>query len=315
MADNNYKKMKSQVRTSLTLLVLAVITITTATYAWFTIVNNSSVHDITLDVTAGAKLMIDTEFSTDMNDYTDIVDADMINAQLTANFSSTGFTEMSKLKIAPLTSGNGQAMYTQNGNTINRPSEASSGNFFELSLWFISSRDMDVYLNGQASADLLDDGTYIRSNEANNALQQPVERCARMSITPFYSGSDADNQVLSGSMSDYKTSGFTNIYEPNKDLGVPTKLSGQAKADNGGNLDQSTFVTLGDNGGIEVAGEKTPLLFTLKENIPVRVMLRLWIEGEDAQCLNSGGSINIEKAKFNALLRFCGADANGMYVE
>lgn len=287
-------KLKKKARASLALLLVAVISISTATYAWFTLSNSATVQSMEVKVGTGTKLMVSTSNSGNgadpWNGYVSELTTEMVDEALNRNLSY----RLTDVLLWPLTSGNGTDLYTQGGNaaTAKSPVDASTKYYLELNLWFRSSVDMNVYLNGEDSGATADDKTEIVSHGGNDAKQAPVDRAVRLSFE--------------------SEGGGTVIYEPNKD--GDTALHGHAATDGGST--QQTFGSLGTNAGTE----SSETVFTLKADTPKQVTLRLWLEGEDPQCVNGNGTgtdkdINLEKARLLAQLRFCGADNSGKFIE
>lgn len=295
-ASDETKKLKNKARASLTLLLVAVISITTATYAWFTLSNSATVQSMEVKVGTGTKLMVSTTSggSTNWDDYKAELDNDDINALLK---TATGYPNgLSDIRLWPLTSGNGYRLYTESGNTTGTAVTMATKYYLELDLWFMSSVDMNVYLNGDNSPNAAaDDGTRVWSEESD-VNKRKVQEAVRVSFTDVTGNSAA-------------------IYEPNKT--VATTLSGHARTDGGST--QNTFVTLGDNDGTG-NGTGVPVVFSLTANTPKNIVIRLWIEGEDPQCVNGNGTAgeantNLEEALLKLRLRFCGADDSGNYIE
>lgn len=310
MAKEAAHKLKKKFRASLLLLLAAVISITTATYAWFSLSNTTVVQDMTVQVATSTALKARTAPSANLNDYASTITNEMVEGAL-------GF-KLEELRLWPLTSGNGYNLYTQSTNSVSGASavDPKSKNYLELKLWFMADTDMNVYLNADNSPGLTGadaDGTMVFSAGTNTSSQEPVEKCARISFTPMAlrSGGSVTNA------SDYTVVETPSIYEPNKDGG--TTLNGNARSQNIGSGDlQQTFVSLGNNAGTNKGtSSETPFIFKLSRNTPKLVVIRLWIEGEDSECRNgnNGSAINIEEAKLVARLRFCGADDNGLFLE
>ena len=292
------RKLKNKAKASLPLLLVAVISITTATYAWFTLSNSTSVQSMEVRVGTGTKLMVSTSDSGTSSDpwygYVAALDNDMVNEALKDGHNY----QLGDLRLWPLTSGNGYTLYTESGNADGSASPAASKYYLDLELWFRSSVDMDVYLNGSDSAADKEDGTLVSAKDTNNTAQKPVDHAVRVSFTA-YDGNTVESHV---------------IYEPNKD--GPTRLKGHAKTDNGSSETQPTFDALGDNTGLS----GSDVLFSLTAEEPKRVVLRIWIEGEDPQCVNGNGTgadsgTNLEQADLLAQFRFCGADRDGKFIE
>lgn len=297
------KKLKSKAKASLTLLLVAVISISTATYAWFTLSNSTSVQEMVVQVATGTLLRVRPNYlgyTDDIDQYYTELTTEQVNATLQHDFSY----KLEDIRLWPLTSGNGYDLYTESVNTV--PAKRGDGSapstryYLELDLWFMSNSTMHVYLNADDSPDNTIKGTSVTSAATNSAAQQPVQEAARISFTS-YQGQGTDVEQV-------------RIYEPNRN--VATNLTGNALADNNNTAAQVTFVELGNNAGTGTEnGTAAPVLFDLQKDVPKHVVIRLWIEGEDPQCVNGVNSVDISKAKLETRLRFCGADDAGNIIE
>lgn len=337
------KKLKNKARASLALLLIAVISISTATYAWFTLSNSTSVQSMVIEVGTGTTLkayagkntsenvdeyfaVIKSEGSTDYATGEIITDA--LPKKSDFPLLTTDIKSLSEIKLWPVTSGNGKLLYTEG---LNDPGITTTGSgpekkyYVQLTLTFISDTTMDVYLNGSNSSTDVEDGTLVQPGVTLNQAkpgggkytQADVDaaknavKALRISFesvdeynTPVYVIYEADNTGTNGSVETTALNGHAR-----KDL---QKLPGMSTA-----TTQQTFTALGDNTGRNVSPTETPVLFSLVANEPKVVTVRMWVEGEDKQCINDGtNGVNIEKALLNVRFRFCGADpTTGDFIE
>lgn len=376
------RRMKRNAKIALSLLLIAVISLTTATYAWFSLSNNAYVSNITMEVSTGSKLRISTGFDeagtkvdiSDIDNYVITVNGTMVNTKVNAMYADSGeeganadLNSMYKFRLSPLTSGDGVKLYTQNKNENGTADDAvkmQTGKFFQIDFMFMSTVDMYVYLNGDDTSDGKDDSTFITADNDtiiaanadvanktdlgytdpdNTATQRNVVDVVRMSFTPYYlnaaTAGDAAATLASqqgatavDDWTAYSNQGDSVIWEPwieetssETTAPTPVTLKGLAATD-AGQTTQPTFTTLGANAGVGKAitalgAGDTEILFVLAADVPTKVELRIWIEGEDDKCVNGmtdegeETEVNIELADFLMRLRFCGADENGEYVE
>ncbi len=304
------KKLKNKARASLALLLVAVISISTATYAWFSLSNSTSVQSMIVEVSTGVtlKAYAGSTTSTDVTKYFSVIKSEgatgalkageIITDALPGTVNGVTIDSLEDVKLWPVTSGNGIKLYTENGNrsTAANPQAGPDRRYYlQLTMTFIADTDMDVYLNGDDSATNAGDGTGVTPNTDGSAADENAIKALRVSFEDT-----AQNTAV--------------IYEPGWD-GTPTPLSGHAKTDGGNAAQQSTFTNLGTNSGRKGNGTESPALFRLEKGKPKEIIIRMWVEGEDAQCLNND-TINIEKAKMNIRLRFSGADkTTGDFIE
>lgn len=295
------KRLKSKARTSLALLVIAAISITTATYAWFSLSNSTSVQSMIVEVGTGTtlKAYAGTTASALLADYYGVIKSEGSTGgggEVVTSALPSGITSLSKIKLWPVTSGNGVKLYTESGNagTPGTPAGPERMYYIELTFTFLADTDMDVYLNGDNSSAALEDKTQVTPNTGGNQADENAVKALRISFE------DA-------------AAGTSRIYEPGYD-GTATALTGAAKTDAAA-ASQPTFTHLGDNSGRRKgSANESPTLFSLTANTPKVIVIRMWVEGEDAQCVNTS-AVNIERAKINVRLRFSAAGADGNFME
>ncbi|WP_130861045.1 hypothetical protein [Bacilliculturomica massiliensis] len=141
---------------------------------------------------------------------------------------------------------------------------SSSKNFLEFDLYFISSQDMDVYLTEEDSIAGQKDGTDFSTSETGGKAD--VLNCIRVSFAP-----DGGSSV---------------IYEPHKVGSTTLSVLGKGT--------QDTFTKA-------KTGDADAKLFSLTAETPKKVTVRVWIEGDDDDCIDK-----VIKATFSGRLRFEG---------
>lgn len=273
------KGLRSKLNITVAMLAIAFIALGTATYAWFTVSMSSNVQTMELEVTSGNGLRINTVYSANIEDYFGTVSNGMIETQLGSLLST--------YKLQPLTSGNGTRFFSEQGNVAVPVKEtlAATKRFLQFDLYFICTDDAYIHLTDQNSAAAVkagtSDGTAVIPAATNTVAQSDVIKCMRISFTP--------------------EGGTTVVYEPNKD--AVTTLFGQARADNGDIAAQTTFDSL------DYTSDDSRV-FTLSANTPKRVTVCIWIEGEDAECLDP-----VILAQVLIRFRFVATDAAGVMLD
>ncbi len=283
---------KQKLHTAVSMLALTVIALTTATYAWFTLAASTRVNELDLEVSAGAKLKIATnDLGNDIEEYYDEVvgmGGDSVDNDIDRwlQDSRNGFNiSLSDILLCPLTSGNGADFYTEAGNSSGtKVSKAnlSSGSYMEYELYLIAESDMRVHLSTDEDDDAV--WTHISAAESdlnNSTSQEDVEGCVRMSFTS--TDEDGSDRVI--------------IWAP-RDNNSDTNLKGSALSDN-----TVTVTGLSDHNDMDYNNDTW--VCELIANTPKLVTVRVWIEGEDPQCVN-----DIQKAKFRTWLHFQGTDSD-----
>jgi hypothetical protein len=279
---------KQRLHTTICMLSLTIIALTTATYAWFTLAASTRVNELDLNVSAGANLKIATRnMGDDIDDYFDEVVSENDGSDDGSEIDAWLYTEykvhLSDLLLSPHTSGDGINMYTQQANENGGKASAENSNtYLQYELWFIAEEDMRVHL----STDEDDDGiyTHIETHDDNSTDQDSVLGCVRMS---FYCEDD-DITVLwapDGNDSD-------------------TTLKGQAAKDGGSS---PSMIELDNSSAMEYTDDT--YICELEANEPKKVIVRVWIEGEDPQCVDK-----VQKSKFITWLRFQGTDENNQPI-
>ena len=250
---------KSKLNIALIMIALAIIVLITGTYAWFTLSLSGKVNTMDLQVTTGDYLRIDTsDRGNNIENWSkSVLDAADIEKQL-------GVT-LEKYTILPVTSGNGTKMYTRSGNEV----ATDKRSYLQFDLYFVSNKDVNVYLTEENSADG-NDGTKVISNNTNSTKQASVVDCVRIS---FAEGNSSTGKI-------YEPAGVSN-----------TKLTVSNAISDGGQT-QSTF----SNAKVGQTGSN---LFKLTANQSKKITVRIWIEGDDKDCTS-----DVELSKFQTRLRF-----------
>ena len=234
-------------KTSLSIFIIALMVMITATLAWFTVSGLAGTDGLDMNCTTGSELRIATSnLGNDINAYEKTVTADMINAQLTAN----NYKVLSDIKLAPLSTRNassdiGTRLFLQNG--TERTNEGpGAGEYLLVNLWLISGNNVDVYLSDKESEDGANDGTKITSASGNTSAQAEIIRTARISFAPE-GESTKIYEIEQRGYAANQTNAFWNISENND----------------------------------------SNKICSLQANTPKQITVRVWIEGEDPLCVDA----------------------------
>lgn len=251
---------RSKLHISTAMIILAVLALATGTFAWFSISLSGRVNTMDLQVTAGDYLRVDVrDRGNNIENWpSSLVEAGDIEDQLGR--------ELEEYELMPVTSGNGEDFYTRRGTEV----DEDRLSYLQFDLYFISNKDVNVYLTEEDSS-AGNDGTRVSSDNSNDDGQADVVDCVRISFDP--------------------PSGSTKIYEPSGESN--TRLTVDEAISDGGSR-QSTFSDAR-------VGDSDSLLFSLDANVSKRITVTIWIEGDDEQCDN-----DIELSKFQTRLRFEG---------
>lgn len=249
---------KKDLRRMVILTCVCVLMLGSATYAWFSVSNTPRVENLALVAgTMGNLKISDTVNGT----YGDVIDLQ--------NAASAG--NMSSVVLNPSTTTDGitfrAPVYTENevsGTTGITDADLKAKYIYEKEFYLkaevestgTASRTFDIFLLGNSSKG----GTYISNKTAGT---DNAASAIRISLTT------ADGTV---------------IYEPNADK----HITGES-AVNGLEASYGGYGTLKQNSDKSFVGgtdNHSAKLFTIAANTPVKVTMRVWLEGTDADCVN-----------------------------
>ena len=156
--------MSRKVKTSLLALMIALVSITTATIAWFTIADNTRLRGMGMDITSGQSLRFDLDPHEKYEDYVKSLGFDAICARILKDMG-IDFTEK---MLEPVTTSDCKIFMYEKGLEV----DPYSGDYMEYTLHFIADHDMNVHitsLSGKGD----DIGTLIESDNENlkNAMR------------------------------------------------------------------------------------------------------------------------------------------------
>lgn len=150
---------KTRLYTSFLLVLLALVALTAATVAWFSIADNTKVNTMNLDIVAGTDLRMDLDSHPKFEDYVKTLSFESIAARIKRD---KGFS-MKDVPLEPVTTSNYQTFTYENGQTVS----VKSGAYLEFTLHFIAEKDMLVHLTSANSKDGAGDGTLVSSKNPN----------------------------------------------------------------------------------------------------------------------------------------------------
>lgn len=151
------QKVSQKVHQTVLLVLLALVSITAATYAWFSLSANTRVRSMNLEITTGTSLRFDTSAHNIFDDYIKTISFDKIYEQLQASY---GY-DAQKAALEPVTTANGTTFQTEKGAAV----APDTGQFYEFTLHFMATEDMVVHLTS-ANTQGKEDGTLVESDAA-----------------------------------------------------------------------------------------------------------------------------------------------------
>lgn len=251
-------KKRMKLKTTIMIMIIALLAVCTGTLAWFTLNTFSAVNDLEMTIGTGAQLLVSTEdHGTDLSKYVKEITNEMINDYLKKSLNDNE-ASLDKILLDPLTSDKGIDMLTRGG----KKREANKGGYLEFPIYFIGTKDMYVHLTSDDTATNKNDGSHVSTTETG--VKADVINCPRIS---------------------FEENGSTRIWEPNQGAAV---------------AGQSTFDLPNP-----MSYTNNTRLFHLDAMKPKKIMVRLWIEGEDPQCDD-----DVQNAQLTVALCFMGTDEN-----
>ena len=157
MVQKEKSSEKRQVLISILLAMIALVSITAATVAWFTIADFTKVHSMSMEITMGMNLRIDLDAHEDFDGYVKKLSFPQIADRIQKDL---GF-DMRQVPLMPVTTSDGQTFTYEDG-TI---AEKRSGAYLEFTLHFMATDDMLVHLTSENSGDSKD-GTAVESSNS-----------------------------------------------------------------------------------------------------------------------------------------------------
>ena len=143
------------VHTSILLVLLALVSITAATVAWFSIADRTKVRSMSMEITTGVNLRFDLDAHDTFDEYVKTLEFEQIGERIERE---KGF-KMSEVPLEPVTTTDYAEFTFENGTVVS----PEKGAYLEFTLNFMSTQDMDVYLTTEDSSGKTD-GTKIESS-------------------------------------------------------------------------------------------------------------------------------------------------------
>lgn len=216
---------KKRKRLIVFIAIITLLSMTSATVAWFTVNTFAGVSNLDLKISLSAQLKVAMEdYGTDLEKYGKVITNDMINEYL-AKYD----TSLDDLVLDPVTTTRGEVFTNQRGTEI----EPNHRTYLEFECYFIATEDMWVHLTTESTEAGEDDGTKVTTT--STGLQAEVVDCVRVGFSAGTNGSA--------------------IYEPNR----ATPVNGQSTFD----LPSGTMVYT-DNTRLFHLEELTPTKVTIR---------------------------------------------------
>ena len=147
--------------TSVLLVLLALVSVTAATIAWFSIADRTKVRSMNMEITTGANLRFDLDAHQSFDDYVKTLGFEQIADRMR---QEKGF-DMRETPLEPVTTADYNTFTLENGTVV----ESTKGSYLEFTLHFMALEDMVVHLSSADSTSQKNDGTEITSGAAGLA--------------------------------------------------------------------------------------------------------------------------------------------------
>ncbi len=143
MKTTNNRSLKSigRLQVSLMLLLIALASISAATFAWFSIADNTRVQGMGLDITSGISMRFDLDGHDNFTEYAQTLTFEDIAARMLTDY---GF-DMKTTPLLPVTTKDAQTFTHEKGSIA----EEKSGEYLTFPLHFIAQEDMVVHLTSE----------------------------------------------------------------------------------------------------------------------------------------------------------------------
>lgn len=134
---------KQMVLTSVVLVLLALVSVTAATLAWFSIADRTRVKSMSMEITTGANLRFDLDKHDVFEQYVKTLSFENIAARIQRE---KGY-DMKEVPLEPVTTSNYTSFTLENGTVV----ESREGKYLEFTLHFMALEDMIVHLTSANS--------------------------------------------------------------------------------------------------------------------------------------------------------------------
>lgn len=160
---NQEKQKNNTVSTTILIVLLALLAVTAATWAWFSIADQTKLSQMRMDITTGKSLRFDLDSHELFDDYIASLSFDAIADRI---LKEQGI-DITQISMEPVTTEDGIHFFYQNG------AEAEKKDVIEFQLHFMSTTDMEVHLTSENSKNGID-GTLVTSENDSTPLAMRI---------------------------------------------------------------------------------------------------------------------------------------------
>ena len=148
------EKARSRLYVSALLVLMALVAMTAATVAWFSIADRTKVQTMSLDIAADPDMRMDLDPHKKFSQYVKTLTFDAIASRIQ---KEKGFS-MKETPLEPVTTSDTKTFTYENGTVVKN----TTGAYLEFTLHFMAEKDMTVHLSS-ANSRGKEDGTKISS--------------------------------------------------------------------------------------------------------------------------------------------------------
>lgn len=264
-------KKAKKIRSIIMMSLMCIMLLSAATYAWFTLSSTAKVSNLTMTVgeANGLRVAMDSGSTPKESDWKPAItfpDNAVKGVLVPATYDGSKF-------YRPEYNDDGEVDRVVNDNSVVELNTSNNdtkkeGHYYTLTFYMESlGEDANIRLvEGENLSKDSRKGTYVIENKKGQKTEQNAAAAVRISI-------NAQDSDVSG------------IYEPNCDMefsGTVTKASTAS----GYSKKNYTTVQQKSDGTFVDGTSHSKAVFKLKADKPTLITLHIWIEGDDAQCVN-----------------------------
>lgn len=144
----NKKRLRKRKRLIAFLSILAVLGLSTATFAWFTVNTFAGVNDFELKISTGEELRVSMDnHGSDINQYVFEITNEMIDSHL-----RKAGTSLKELILYPVTTNDG-SKFTYHHGTEAKANDKDNASYLEVECYFIATKEMWVHLTTETGTE------------------------------------------------------------------------------------------------------------------------------------------------------------------
>lgn len=270
------KTKKQKILASLIVAAVSVVLVSTVVYAWFSLTNAPSVHNLTLRAGTSGSLMISNERDTGYSD--------SITLELSEDCC-----------LRPITTNNGVSFY--------KPVYGTNGVVQSVASTAVSDEELAGMINTteENGGWLIKKTFYLKSSVTDLdtidiRLMAPIPN--REEGTVIKNASDDTNGAEAIRIS-FTYNGTTSVVEPNADSVTDEQDVNQLYMPGWKEMKvirQGANTYFSSDGGATYTEGESEVMFRIPTNQPAEITMYIWLEGADKDCVNAimGSEIDVQ---------------------